>query len=95
MVRRPGRKKPQKAVPAFYDHLVNLGVQPHAVGKGSKLARKRKGKLIPGTHQAGGLHPGAKADPFRSRAWKSSSAAAGDAAVKAMGEELRKQMAKG
>ncbi len=33
MVRTGRSKKPQKAIPALYDHLVQFGTKPHAVGK--------------------------------------------------------------
>lgn len=102
MVVPPGRKKAVRVVPAFYDHLVQGGTRPHSVSKGQRLGRVQKpskaGKLI-GRHveetsQGGTRHPGAKANPYRRRAWQSSQGEAGQAAVAAMGEAERKIFAK-
>jgi len=91
MVTRKGRRTPTRAVPAFYDHLVNLGTKPHAVGKGSALGRKGK----PAGAQVGGLHPGTAAQPFRRRAWAAVKDQAGGAALKAMAAAVQSAIAKG
>lgn len=90
----PGRNKPQRVVPAFIDHLIQLGTKPHALAKGASLGRKGKGV----TGQVGKMHPGAKPDPYRKRAWEAVKDQAGEAAVEAMGvatqKEIDKQAAK-
>lgn len=95
MVKLPGYRTPQKVVPAFYDHLVQLGTKPHSLKKGAKLSRNRIGRFI--QRQIGSQnrsHPGAKANPYRKQAWERVKYTAGQAAVKAMGEELTKILAK-
>ena len=47
--------KYEKAVPANYAHLIEKGVQPHAIGKGSSI-RSRRSK--------GNVHPGFPARPW-------------------------------
>lgn len=89
MVTRPGRRKPTKAVPAFYAHLVESGTKPHAVGKGSKVG----GKNHKAGAQSGGKHPGTAAQPFLAPALASSRDAAADACLQAMGAEIEKQIA--
>lgn len=89
MVTRPGRRKPMKAVAAFYLHLVEKGTQPHQVGKGSKIGRKGKE-----TVGKGGKHPGTKPRPFLGPAFEATKSEASDAALKAMAEEIQKQIAK-
>jgi len=42
---------------AFYGHMQEFGVQPHAIGKGSTLRSK-------GRRQTGRMHPGHAAHPF-------------------------------
>ena len=92
MVRVRGRKKPVKAVPAFYDHLVQLGTKPHALGKGESLGRSGKRKTVAKTAQASGKHPGAKPNPYRERAWQVVKGAAATAAVNAMGKATQKEI---
>lgn len=60
----------RKRVPAHYIHLVEKGTRPHALGKGSQLARvgKRASREV-GQH-VGRKHPGAKAHPFLEPAWR-------------------------
>lgn len=60
--------------PGKYDHLVQGGTRPHRLGKGEKLAREAIAKFgtafKPGTSQTtGGMHPGAKPNPYRKRAF--------------------------
>ena len=95
MVKLRGKKKPVKVVPAFYDHLVQLGTRPHAIGKGESLGRditKRRKTAVVRTGQSTGKHPGAKANPYRKRAWEGVKAEAGGAAVKAMGAATQKEI---
>ena len=89
MVRRAGRRKPQKAVPALYDHLVRLGAKPHAVGKGSAVGG---GKRKSGA-QTGGMHPGMKGRDFRRQAWESTKDAAAAATLIVMGAEVHAAIA--
>lgn len=91
-----GRKKAQRVVPAFYDHLVQLGTRPHALGKGESLGRDatKRRKAIVRTGQGSGKHPGAKKNPYRERAWGAVSARAGTAALAAMDVALVKEIAK-
>lgn len=92
MVKVRGKRKPVKAVPAFYDHLVQLGTKPHALGKGESLGRSGKRKTVAKTAQATGKHPGAKPNPYRERAWAVVKGAAGAAAVAAMGKATQKEI---
>lgn len=92
MVKVRGRKSPVKAVPAFYDHLVQLGTKPHSLGKGESLGRSGKRKSVAKTGQTSGKHPGAKPNPYRRRAWQTVKGAAGAAAVAAMGRATQKEI---
>lgn len=94
MVKVRGRKKPVKAVPAFYDHLVQLGTGPHAVGKGESLGRSgtKRRKAVAKTAQASGKHPGTAPNPYRRRAWQTVKGPAGAAAVAAMGRATQKEI---
>jgi HK97 gp10 family phage protein len=47
MVKRPGRHKLQKAVPAFYAHLVEKGTRPHSIGKARHPGTKPQPFLKP------------------------------------------------
>jgi hypothetical protein len=89
MVKLAGRKKSIKVIPGLYDHLVEGGTKPHHLFK-SKVVR-----LI---HKALGskmnMHPGAKANPYRLRAWNMVKDEAGAETLRVMGEELRKVLAK-
>lgn len=51
---------PDGIEPANYAHLVEKGTKPHAVGKGSNSRKSVLG--VQAAH--GGIHPGAKAQPF-------------------------------
>lgn len=82
----PKRTKSYRVVPAFIDHLIQLGTKPHSIAKGAKLARK--GKAAVG--QTGKPHPGARPNPYRKRAWDQVKDRAGEAAVEAMGEATQK-----
>lgn len=91
-----GRKTPSRVVPAFYDHLVQLGTRPHRLGKGESLGRSGKRKVVVRTAQTTGrMHPGTPANPFRKRAWAAADERAAEAAVEAMvqatADEMRKQ----
>lgn len=54
--------KEKERVPTFYAHLVEKGTRPHALGKGSRIARMDKRKVA--VNQHGRLHPGGKPHPF-------------------------------
>lgn len=69
-----------QAIPALYDHLVMGGVKSHGVGKGGAVVSTP--------------HPGAKANPYRRRAYESVKGQVGAAMLKAYGEELKKLIAK-
>jgi hypothetical protein len=92
MVRLPGRRKPVKVVPAFYDHLVQLGTRPHSLAKGSALARtgRRRGAEV--GQDRGGKHPGAKPNPYRKRVWVLVRGAAAGACLAAMGRATQKEI---
>ena len=62
-VRKKLKGDAAKAKPSNYAHLVELGVRPHAVGRGSRILRAGRS---PGTKlkQTGGQHPGSPARPF-------------------------------
>lgn len=103
VARRPGRRKKVggtrvpggarhtiKAVPFYYSHLVEKGTRPHALKKGSRLARRGK----PEAGQRGGRHPGAKAHPFLGPAFDATRAQAVKAAEAVLAAELAKVMAK-
>jgi hypothetical protein len=85
--------------PGKYDHLVQGGTRPHRTGKGEKLAREAIRKFAtvfkPGTSQTtGGMHPGAKPNPYRKRAFQTVKAVMTAAVSKAMGDELRRVLAR-
>jgi hypothetical protein len=91
--------KGRRTVPGFYDHLVQGGTRPHRLGKGEKLerfdARKTADVFKPGTSQTtGGVHPGAKPNPYRRRAYQSNKDQIGRAVLQTMGVELQKILAK-
>lgn len=103
MVRLPGRTKPQRVVPAFYDHLVQKGTKPHSVAKGERLGRgvrmSKKGRIygaaVAQTKQTGRKkHPGARANPYRRRAWESVKDQSAAAALQAMAAEEQRLLAK-
>ncbi len=54
--------------PSNYAHLIEGGVKPHAVGRGSKLDRFTKKGVRKGT-QSGRMHPGFKGRPFMKPAY--------------------------
>lgn len=95
-VKVKGRKTPSRVIPAFYDHLIQLGTRPHALGKGESIGRSggKRRKAVAVTKQSSGKHPGSKPNPYRKRAWDSVKDAAGTAAVKAMGEATQKEIAR-
>lgn len=93
MVTPKGKHKPQRAVPAFYDHLVMGGTKPHRLGKGESLGRlsKRGRKAVIRTAQiAGGMHPGTTANPYRKRAWEAAKGYVGAETNRVMGLEVQK-----
>lgn len=67
--------------PTKYAHLVENGVKPHALGKGSSLRKKT---------QAGQGHPGFAAKPFLRPAIDGNKAAANAAIARVVAEELKK-----
>lgn len=83
-----GRTKSERVVPAFIDHLIQLGTKPHALKKGASLGRKGKGAAA----QVGKKHPGARPNPYRERAWESVKGEAGAAATAAMGAATQKEI---
>lgn len=92
-----GRKSATRVVPAFYDHLVQLGTRAHQLGKGESLGRtatSRRGAVAKTDQKTGGKHPGTKANPFRKRAWVATKGAAGRASIDAMGKATQEQIAK-
>ena len=83
--------------PGSYDHLVQGGTRPHRTGAGEKLSRfvtlVNSTKAIPGTSQSTGRrHPGAKANPYRRRAFESRQQAVIAATEAKAGEELQKEI---
>lgn len=82
-------------VPAFYDHLVIGGTKSHSIRKGSRLARTKRGKTTPEIGQGvGKKHPGARANPFRLRAYQSVRGDVQAAMMLAMRLEVQKILAK-
>lgn len=62
--------KGKRIIPAYYDHLVIGGVKPHGIRKRSRLGRWVRGKWRPPRGQGiGKPHPGARANPYRHRAY--------------------------
>jgi hypothetical protein len=100
MATPPGRAKPMRIVPAFYDHLVQGGTRPHSVSRGQSLGREQRyskagvkfGKHVKATNQGGNQHPGTSAHPFRKFAWLAAKDRIADAALRAMAEAERKIM---
>lgn len=87
--------------PANYAHLVEYGVRPHAIGKGSKLdrvSRVRVGseeKLVvtqQGTYQVGKKHPGARKIPFMRPAWDAHKANIPAALARIIGDAVKKEL---
>lgn len=89
LVKRKGSRRPVLAVPAYYAHLVERGTRPHAIGKGSKLARRGK------AGSAGGAqHPGTRARPFIGPAYTSNRPSIARAIQDALAVEIEKEIAK-
>ena len=86
----PRGKKMVKSAPAFYAHLVESGTRPHAIRKGAALGRK--GGAAKG--QSGGMHPGAKAQPFLGPAWESTRDRAIAEAHRVLGDAIRAVLGK-
>jgi hypothetical protein len=85
--------------PHKYDHLVQGGTRPHRTGKGEKLARLFRRRtadvMVPGTSQSsGGMHPGAKPNPYRRRVVQSRRGQMGAAIVRTLRDEIKKLLAK-
>lgn len=93
MVKLKGRKTATKVVPAFYDHLVQLGTRPHALGKAESLGRSGR-RTANVTAQTTGKHPGARPNPFRRRAWEMVKEPASRAALAAMAQATKKEIAR-
>ncbi len=70
--------------PSFYSHRVEMGTQPHAVGKGSSL----RGGKTKEKKQTGRMHPGAKAQPFLKPAFTQNASRIKDAIAEAIKEVL-------
>lgn len=97
VIKRKGRNKPTRVVPAFYDHLVQLGTRPHRTGKGESLGRdatKRRKAVLRTAQKTGGRHPGTAAYPYRKWAWETVKGPASAAALVAMGAMVRKLIAR-
>lgn len=77
------------AVPAFYAHLVEKGIRPHSLKKGSLLARRNKKAVGQGV---GRQHPGAKPRPFLGPAYESNKGVIRDVMLRTMAEEITKEM---
>lgn len=90
MVTPKGYTKPQRAVPAFYDHLVQGGTRPHRLGKGENLERMRRGRVAKrsSAQLRGGTHPGTTPNPYRKRAYEAVKDQIGAAVMAAMKEKL-------
>lgn len=69
-----------KRNPAYYAHLVELGVKPHATGKKKSFYRR-------GT----GMHPGHSAQPFMRPAWDSAAPRARTAVIDKMTQVFDKE----
>ncbi len=67
--RGPNKGKPIYEDPANIAHLVEFGTRPHAIGKGSRLARVLKSGRLTKEIQTGGMHPGAAAQSFIRAGW--------------------------
>lgn len=97
MVVLKGRNKPQRVIPAFYDHLVQLGTKAHRLGKGESTGReatKRRKAIVRTSQTTGGKHPGTKADPYRKRAWEAVKGPAAAASMAAMQVAAKKAIQK-
>lgn len=73
-----------------YAHLVEYGVAPHAVGKGSKL--KKRGRTE--ANQTGIMHPGQAPRPFMRPAWDTKQSEAAKKIETVVRVELEKEIAK-
>lgn len=82
----------KRVVPAFYDHLVQGGVKPHSIRKGSKVTRTGKGgKVTAAVGQGTGKpHPGHRANPYRRRAYEGVAQEVNREVLRVMGVELQK-----
>lgn len=81
-------KKLQKETykrPTYYAHLVEMGTQPHAIGKGDSLKKNR---------QAGKLHPGARPKPFLLPAWRAGKARAEQTLLVEIAAGIERELAK-
>lgn len=82
-----GGRKPRKANPANYGHLIEGGVAPHFIGKGSQRAR--------GTRLGhGSMHPGFPAKPWLETALLMKRAEAQRIMVQSFSESLRQEAAR-
>lgn len=77
--------------PRRYAHLVEFGVRPHSLGKGSVLAPKKRGTRAV---QKGRMHPGFPGVLFMTRAFESKKAQALEVLVQRMRTELAKELEK-
>lgn len=83
-------KKDRGQNPRRYAHLVEFGVAPHAVGRGSKLKRKGRSRAV----QVGIMHPGHSPRPFMRPAWDAKQAEAAKKIETVTREQLDKEIAK-
>lgn len=80
--------------PALYGHLVEWGTRPHAVGKGSKIARESRARFAwrnTGLKQSGRRHPGARPSRFLTRAFDAHKNQVGDVLARKIAEAIRKE----
>lgn len=91
---RRGATAMVRVVPAFYDHLVIGGVQPHSIRRGSKVARKGKSAVVVEGQRTGMPHPGARANSYRLRAYNSVKNQVGAEVLRVLGIETDKIIAK-
>ena len=83
-------KKDRGRNPRRYAHLVEFGVAPHAVGKGSKLKKRGRTKA----NQRGIMHPGHAPRPFMRPAWDTKQGEAAKKIETVVRAELDKEIAK-
>lgn len=70
------------ANPSKYAHLVEKGTRPHAIGKGSRLRKRR---------QIGRMHPGARAKPFEAPAYQATAVRAAEAVAQSLAEGIQRE----
>lgn len=91
----------QPVDPAKYAHLVEEGVRPHALGKGSSLKDKysydrktRRRLLVNKANQHGRMHPGFEGRHFLKKAFDASQGAAAAKATELIADGIQQEAAK-